>query len=286
MPKPTTNPIRNGFLAALLATLSTINTACVTNPATGRDQINYLSKSAEIRLGQQAAQQAVPAYGGELQNTAINQYVDRVGNAIAQQVEPFYQDLPWEFTVLDTPDVNAFALPGGKIFITRGLLAQMNSEAELAGVMGHEVAHVTAEHHDLAAQRQLALAGVSIVGAITAEQLDSEIGTVAAQAFVTGAGLFALSYDRRQEHESDKLGLRYMTAAGYNPNGLLSVMQTLDRLSPNADGTDWTSTHPNPGDRAQTISTLIDQRYADLANSPDAIIGAAAYQSTVLNNLN
>jgi predicted Zn-dependent protease len=268
---------------ALLAALAVAG--CVTNPATGRSQLNFLSQEEEIRIGEQAMQEALPAYGGEIGNSAIKAYISEVGQRIAAEVEPAYADLPWQFAAINTEQVNAFALPGGKVFISKGLLREMDSEAQLAAVLAHEVAHVTAEHHDLAMQRQLAIAGLAVAGNVAAQQMDDQRVTVATQALVTGAGLFALRYNRAQEHESDRLGLRYMTRAGYNPKGMLEVMKTLDSLAGDTRQPEWTSTHPDPGNRADTIARLIDDEYATAADSPDDTVGRSRYQEEVLDNL-
>jgi len=118
--------------------------ACSTNQATGRSQLNVLSRDEEINIGEEAAPQFLEEGGGPIPDQQIQQYVSNIGQRLAALSER--PDLPWEFHTLDSEIINAFALPGGKVFISRGLLSKMNNEAQLAGVLGHEVGHVTAKH--------------------------------------------------------------------------------------------------------------------------------------------
>jgi predicted Zn-dependent protease len=258
---------------------------CVTNPATGSRQLNYLSIEEEVRIGEESMPQVIDAYGGRLPNEHIQRYVSDMGQDIAATVEPRYRDLPWEFVVLDSEIINAFALPGGKVFVSRGLLEAFETEAQLAGVLGHEVGHVTAEHHDLAMQRQLTLAGIAVGAGVLTQESDSEWVRIASQAVVTGSGIFALTYSRDQERESDDLGLRYMTRAGYDPRGLEQAMRILDQASGGQGPPEWLSTHPNPGSRAERLEELIQNNYAAEADDPSRIVGEEAYRRNVLGRL-
>jgi predicted Zn-dependent protease len=258
---------------------------CVTNPATGERYFDYYSQEEEVRIGQEAAQEAIPAYGGLIEDEVIQRYVSDIGQSIAAEVEPEYADLPWEFRALNDDGVNAFALPGGQIFVTRGLLRAANNEAQLAGVLAHEVAHVTAQHHDQAMQRRLALTGLSLAAMIAGAASEDERVQIGAAALVTGSGLISLSYDRGQENQSDELGLRYMTRAGYNPVGLAEMMGILSDMSQGNRPPEFLSTHPDPGNREERLMELIEQRYADAASSRSAIVGREAYQRNVLDRL-
>ena len=128
--------------AGVLACLASVG--CSTNPATGQSQLNFLSEDQEVQLGEQNAPEVLKELGGELNSPTIQQHVESIGMKMAKLSER--PDLPWHFYVVDTEVINAFALPGGKIFITRGLISKMDNDAQLAGVLGHEVGHVTAEH--------------------------------------------------------------------------------------------------------------------------------------------
>jgi predicted Zn-dependent protease len=169
--------------------------------------------------------------------------------------------LPWSFTVLDDPVVNAFALPGGPIFITRGIITNMNSEAELASVLGHEIGHVTARHSaSQMSKQQLASMGLGVASVISPTA--AQFAGVAEQ----GLGLLMLKYGRDDETQADKLGYRYMRTANWDPREAVKMFQMLQKTS----GTDkegrpptWMSTHPDPGDRAQRASA----RLKELANT-------------------
>lgn len=246
------NP-RNSIVTAL-AVLTFI--ACSTNPATGRREISLVSEQQEIQLGRQAHQQTIQQFGVYDEQPRVNEMVNRVGQRIAAVSDR--PDLDWTFTVLDSPMLNAMALPGGYIYITRGMLERMNSEDELAGVIGHEIAHVTARH---AAQRisqaQLAQLGL-VVGAVVA-------GPQAAQAYgdlaQLGATLLFQRYSRQQESQSDLLGAAYMAEAGYNPIGSAEMLRTLSRLrGQKATSIDqYFQSHPDPDKRVADVMNQVEE---------------------------
>ncbi len=255
--------LRPARFALVLLGLAAGLSACTTNKATGRSQFNSLSREDEIALGNEAGPQLTQEYGGAVTDPRINSYVSRVGMSLAKQTEADYSTLPWTFTLLNSPVINAFALPGGKVFLSRGLAEKFENEAQLAGVLGHEVGHVTAEHADRAVTRQVLLG----VGAVTAGVLagDDTAMQVAAGVLVTSAGVFALTYSREQENESDKLGMRYMVAAGYHPKGMLQVMQVLAEASKGGGAPpEFLSTHPAPATRVGIIQKRLDTEYATL----------------------
>jgi len=273
------------LFGAALAMLSTLP-GCTTNAATGKKQLNLLSRDAEIKLGADAAPQLTEGYGGAVSDPQLSAYVTSVGMKLVAQVEGDYGELPWEFTLVDSTVINAFALPGGKVFVSRGLADRFTNEAQLAGVLGHEIGHVTAEHADRAMQRQLLLAGIA-VGASTAAGSDQET-QIAARALVTGAGVFALSYDRKQESEADKLGMRYMSKAGYDPVGMLQVMEILRDASAESGGgqPEFLSTHPLPQSRIQRISErLSNGHYNKITGNPDYGFFEARFQREFLDRV-
>lgn len=220
--------------------------ACATNPATGRRELSLVSQQDEIALGQQEAQKAraqMPALRTHPQLVAL---VQRMGRDLAARSER--PQLPWSFDVLDDPAVNAFALPGGPIFVTRGILAHMNSEAELASVVGHEIGHVTGRHSaSQMSKAQAAQLGLGIASILSPQA--AQVAGIAQQ----GLGLLFLKYGRDDEREADALGFRYMTAANYDPREAASMFRMLARASGNASEKtpEWLSTHPDPGDRAE-----------------------------------
>lgn len=254
--------------ACLVAPLAGLG-SCTTNEATGRSHLNFLSREQEIQLGEEAMPELVQGYGGAITDPAITGYMRDIGLTLAEQTEGDYRTLPWEFTLLDSEVINAFALPGGKVFVSRGLAEKFENEAQLAGVLGHEIGHVTAEHADQGMQRQIALAGLAVGIGIAAGSDDAM--QMAAGAIVSGAGVFALTFSREQENEADKLGMRYMTAAGYNPEGMLQLMMVLKESSEGAGAPpEWLSTHPLPQTRIKLIQERLQKdKYAEASASGD-----------------
>ena len=227
--------------------------ACATNPATGKKQLMLVSEAQEIAMGKAADQEAVAAYG-LYPDPKVQAYVDRLGKGLAAQSER--PDLPWSFKVVDDPTVNAFALPGGYIYVTRGIMAHLRSEAELVAVLGHEIGHVTGRHSaSQMSKQQLAMGGL-IVGMAVEPELQ-RFGGLAQQ----GLGLLFLKFGRDDENQADELGLRYMARQDYDPREMLEVFGVLDGVTRAEGGgarmPDWLSTHPSPGNRTTRIQGQI-----------------------------
>jgi predicted Zn-dependent protease len=220
--------------------------ACARNPVTGKRELALVSKQQEIELGKQSAEQvkqSIPPYP----DAKVQEYVAQVGMKMAKASER--PDLPWSFTVLDDPTVNAFALPGGPVFVTRGILTYLNSEAELAAVVGHEIGHITARHSvEQLSKAQLAQLGLG-VGMIFSPDL-RQYGQLAG----AGLQLMFLKFGRDAERQADELGFKYMVGQRYDPRQMAEVFRTLDRETAQAGGggrlPEWLSTHPDPGNRA------------------------------------
>ncbi len=231
-------------LAPLAAALALA--ACARNPVTGKRQLSLVSTEQEIALGKESAEQVTQSIG-RYPDAGLQAYVEGVGKKLAAASER--PALPWSFTVLDDPTVNAFALPGGPVFVTRGILTHLNSEAELASVLGHEIGHITARHSvQQISKAQVAQLGLG-VGMIFSEDL-RRFGPVAG----AGLQLMFLKFGRDAEKEADKLGFKYMVNQGYDPRQMAEVFKTLDRSSAQAGAgrlPAWLSTHPDPGDRAK-----------------------------------
>ncbi|KIX11806.1 M48 family metallopeptidase [Dethiosulfatarculus sandiegensis] len=190
--------------------------ACVMNPVTGQDELSFMSVPQEIAMGKQYYPQTTQMNNGlPAKDPALQTYVKNVGGRLANLSHR--PKVPWDFNVVNSSQVNAFALPGGKISITRGLISKMKNEDELASVLGHEIGHVTARHQAQQYTNQvltgLALAGL---GAVLAGEEWGQYGVMAAG---TAASLLMLSYSRDMERQADALGYEYMTRAGYNPKG-------------------------------------------------------------------
>jgi predicted Zn-dependent protease len=221
--------------------------ACAKNPVTGERQLSLVSTEQEIALGKQSAEQITQQIG-RYPDEKLQAYVSGIGMRMARASER--PDLPWSFTVLDDPTVNAFALPGGPVFVTRGILTHMNSEAELASVLGHEIGHITARHSvDQISKAQLAQVGLGL-GMIFSEDL-RQYGQLAG----VGLQLMFLKFGRDDERQSDELGFKYMVAQGYDPREMADMFRTLERASKTGEAPgrlpEWLSTHPDPGDRAE-----------------------------------
>jgi len=210
------------LFAALSALLALTLSGCATNPATGRPMFSLVSPQEEQRTGREMHPQILQEFG-RYQDERVQAYVNHVGQSLVRHTELPGQQ--WTFTVLDSPIVNAFALPGGYVYITRGLLALAQSEAELASVLGHEMGHVTARH---AAQRQTASLGAGIlgvlVGAVTGSSELGQAGMGTGQALVAG-------YSRDQEFEADDLGIRYIGRGGYDVNASSSFLTRMNEQS-------------------------------------------------------
>lgn len=243
---------------------------CSKNIATGRSQLVGMSRDQEISTGAQYKPQMVEEFGGEVQAPAIRDYVTRIGQSLAAVTEGDNPSLPWEFTLLNSDVINAFALPGGKVFISRGLAEQMTNEAQLAGVLGHEIGHVTARHSSERFAQQTGLGvGAAILGAVVgAAAGDDSVGQAAGYAVSTGGGMVVLKFSRDQESESDMLGMRYMSKVGYNPLGQRQVMEILARAAGEGSAPEFFATHPSPQTRIGRVQKLLDTTFRDTQNNP------------------
>ena len=230
-----------------------LSVACATNPVTGRSELSLVSESQEISMGQEAAKD-VAASIGLYDNAQAQTYVSTMGKKLAALSER--PQLPWTFQVVDDPAVNAFALPGGPIFVTRGIMTTLNSEAELAAVLGHEIGHVTAKHSVQQISRaQVAQIGLG-VGSILSENVANYAGIAS-----TGLGLLFLKYGRDAENQADQLGFKYSLNANYDVREMLDVFRTLERVGASSGGgrlPEWLSSHPNPGNRLAATQQRID----------------------------
>ncbi|HEV8305993.1 MAG TPA: M48 family metalloprotease [Gemmatimonadales bacterium] len=228
--------------------------ACALNPATGRRQLSLISESEEIRMGREYDPQ-VAASMGLYADSGLQRYVQDLGARLAARSER--PGLPWTFRVVDDPAVNAFALPGGYIYVTRGILAHLDSEAELAAVLGHEIGHVTARHSaSQLSRQQLTQVGLTL-GSIVSKDVERYSGIAGA-----ALGVLFLKYSRDNEREADHLGLRYMRRADYDAREMPDVFTMLERVSaaqPARGGRtpEWLATHPNPENRRARIAQEI-----------------------------
>jgi predicted Zn-dependent protease len=261
-----------GFRALAFGCALLAGCATVTNPVTGERELSVMSEQDEIAAGRQAHQEVMKEYPA-YDNPALQAYVNELGQRLAKQSHR--KNLDWRFTVLDTHEINAFALPGGYIYVTRGILAHLDSEADLAGVIGHEIGHVTARH---AAQRatRAQTAGIGVLAAtILGAVLEArgargatDLAGAASQGLAAG---YIASYSRDQELQADSLGAEYLARSRYDPKNMIDVIGALkDQERYAADtaraegrrppaGTHWLSSHPSNEQRLQDIRRIAAQ---------------------------
>lgn len=259
--------------------------ACSVNPATGQRQLNFLSESSEVAMGEEHAPSILKELGGEIPSTKIQNHVTAMGKNMAKMSER--PDLPWEFFVTDSDVINAFALPGGKIFVTRGLISKMDNDAQLAAVVGHEIGHVTAQHSgQQMAHSTIVGIGAAGVGIVTDAVFDDDLLTTAAG---VGASLAAtglvLQYSRSHESQADMLGLRYMTKAGYNPEGMVQLMEILRDEAAAGYMPEFMMTHPLPQTRIERVQADIDRDYSDYNQPGRYKWGKQSFQANVAQPL-
>jgi predicted Zn-dependent protease len=260
--------------AALTTTAVGLLTACAVNPVTGRSELSLISEAEEIRLGRQEATESLTEHS-ELMHPEAQAMVRRIGTRMAARSER--PGLPWEFHVIDDPVVNAFAAPGGFVFVTRGLLTHLTSEAELAAVLGHEVAHVTARHSARAQSTDLAMDLLIKTASASWPSLGKYERAAAGSARMLG-----LKFSRDHEAQSDEVGFRYALAQGYDVRQMANVFRMFERVE-GASGArvpGWQRTHPNPGNRA-----LRAQQRAD-SLPPAALVNATVNRNGYLRMIN
>ncbi len=232
--------------------LGVLALSCARNPATGKQQLNLVPQKQEVALGKQAAQDVAQSIG-HYQDAKLQTYVADLGQRLVAVSER--KNLPWEFHVVDDASVNAFAIPGGYIYVTRGLLAHLNNEAQLASVVGHEIGHVTARHSvNQISKAQLAQLGLG-VGMLLSDTVRqfSQLG-------MAGVQLMFLKFSRTAEHQADQLGLRYAYAANYDVRQMPAVFAQLGRVSESSKQgrlPEWLATHPDPEHRIENIQTRL-----------------------------
>jgi len=241
------------LVAGLGAGLMAGPLGCARNPVTGKSELSLVSEAQEIQMGQAGAKEVAQSIGF-YNDAKIQSYVANIGKRMAAVSER--PNLPWEFHVVDDASVNAFAIPGGFIYITRGLMSSINTEAELATVLGHEIAHVTNRHSvQQISKSQLAQLGLGI-GSILSSDI-AKFGQLAG----AGLGLLFLKYGRDAENQADAGGFRYALGQNYDVREMPKVFETLGRISESGGGgrlPEWLATHPEPGNRIEHIEKMLD----------------------------
>jgi len=267
-----------GSVAGLLALFCLVCSGCATNPVTGRSELAFyeVSETKEIELGQESYPKLIQQMGGRYQDPVLAAYVQEVGRKLAQVSHR--PNLPYRFTVVNNSTPNAFAMPGGFIAVTRGLLAVLQNESQLAAVLGHEIGHVTARHAVQGIQRNLLLnLGLAVFAEATS---GSSYSALARRGGELAATIIARSYSREQERESDRLGIDYMVRAGYNPRGAVELQEIFLRLSGEKDPL-WIEglfrTHPFSSERLQANRIYIQERYGAHARNPKAVVNSPGF---------
>lgn len=228
------------------------------NPVTGETQYIDITPEQEIALGLEAAPQMAAEFGGEDENAQDQAIVDEIGNRVVQSSPAGDSPYQFEFHLLDDDQtINAFALPGGQIFITRALYDKLQTEGQLAGVLGHEVGHVIARHsaeHIAKAKLTEGLTGAAVIAAYDPNNPSS---VSRAQIAALVGQLITLKYGRDDELEADYLGVCFINDTGYDPNELVGLMQILEASQTGDRPPEFFSTHPDPGNRIQRIQETI-----------------------------
>jgi len=241
----------------LLLSIVLFGYACAVNPVSGKKEISFMSESQELALGKQSDPSIVASFGLYDDQTLQN-FINEKGMEMAKISHR--PNLPYEFKILDSPVINAFAVPGGYVYFTRGILAHFNNEAEFAGVLGHEIGHVTARHSAKAYTKQM-LGQIGFMGLIIASKEMREFAEPLSQ----GMQLMFLKNSRDHESESDKLGVEYSTEVGYDAHQMAEFFKTLKRKQEEAGASipNFQSTHPDPGDRYNKVNAMAEEYQAE-----------------------
>lgn len=238
------------FICSLLFTYVLID-SCARNPVTGKSQVVFMSEAQEIAMGQEADPQIIAQFG-LYEDSALQNFITTKGRQMA--AISHRPNITYHFRIVESEVLNAFAVPGGYVYFTRGIMAYFNNEAEFAGVLGHEIGHIAARH-SVAQQRNQILGQVGIIAGVI---INPELGRFA-EAASQGLGLLFLKFGRDAERESDKLGVEYSTKIGYDAHQMAAFFTTLERQGAREGSVelpDFLSTHPNPGDRHDAVNKL------------------------------
>jgi len=234
------------------------------NPYTGETQYIGISREQEVAMGLQAAPQMAEEYGGLDPDADAQAYLDQVCQKLIDNSVSAETDYPFECSLLADPEtINAFALPGGPVFVTAALFNRLQTEGQLAGVMGHEIGHVVARHSAQRIAKQQLTQGLTGAVVIASYDPDNPNSARTAQMAALIGGLVNMSYGREDELESDRLGVRFMADAGYNPNAMVQVMEILAESSEGGGQPEFFSTHPNPENRIAKIQEAIQTEFPD-----------------------
>ena len=240
--------VKSTVLGLLLPALFLLCPSCAINPVSGGPELMLVSEQEEMKIGRETDLQIKKEYG-VYQDPKLTAYLDGLYQRLGKLSHR--PNLPYQFKVVDVSVVNAFAVPGGYVYFTRGILASLNNEAELAGVMGHEIGHITARH----SAQQMSRAQIAQIGLLAGMVL-SDTFRVLSDAVGLGVGMLFLSFSRENERQADDLGVEYASKAGYDARQMANFFETLEKMNPGSDKTglpSWFSTHPSPEEREKTV---------------------------------
>lgn len=237
------------IIALFVGTLCLYN-SCATNPVTGKKQVVLMSEAQEIAMGKEADPQIIAQFG-LYEDKGLQEFITQKGKQMA--AISHRPNLDYQFRIVDSDVLNAFAVPGGYVYFTRGIMAHFNNEAEFAGVLGHEIGHIAARH-SVEQQRNQILGQIGLIAGVVLAPDLAQFAETASQ----GLGLLLLKFSRDAERESDRLGVEYSSKIGYDASQMAGFFQTLERKSGEGgqELPGFLSTHPNPGDRFVTVGKL------------------------------
>lgn len=242
--------MKKNIVTGFLASAFLVASSCQTNPVTGKKDVMFMSESQEIALGKEADPQIVAEFG-LYEDPKLQSFINEKGQQMA--AISHRSNLTYNFKIVDSPVINAFAVPGGYVYFTRGIMAHFNNEAQFAGVLGHEIGHIAARHSAQQQSKSILAQGGLLLGMIlspTVAQMGQEVSQ--------GLGLLLLKYGRDAERESDRLGVEYSTKIGYDADEMADFFLTLQRKQEESGQAlpSFLSSHPDPGDRYNTVHKL------------------------------
>jgi predicted Zn-dependent protease len=258
-------------LLASLVGLSAL-AGCATNPVTGERELSLISREQEIAMGKEAAPQFEQEFGGKVQNAALQEYVSMVGRQVAEVSD---RPMPYTYTLVASDTPNAFALPGGPIFITAGLMRRMTNERQLAAVLGHETGHIAARHSVQQMQKQM---GAQLLVEIAGRAGGAEGGGTVGDVAKIVSTMAILKYSRDDEYQADELGMKYAADAGFNPWGVVELLTLLQAMQDAEPGRfqEMFQTHPLSSKRIERARLMLledpayEDKYSPAATDPHA----------------
>lgn len=249
--------VRKLGIFSLFLLFLVLSCATVQDPLTGKPTFTLLPPEQEIAIGKKVIPQAINENNGLYPDEEVQNYIRKIGYKVASKSP---RQVDYQFFLVNSKEVNAFALPGGPVFVNRGLVLILDNESELAGVIAHEVGHITARHHAKFLEKTYGMNILLNILAIATS--NSQYQEVVMQLAQVSAGLLQLKYSRDQENEADALGVRFTYEAGYDPRGLISTFEKFKSME-KVNAPKWLLTHPLPEDRIKNVSILIETKYPD-----------------------